>query len=512
MAAIRVLTDRRLIIGLGAWVAYVVAFGPLYNRVGLIVAAMSVLPVIVTGWLFGMRLGLITGVVAYPLNAMLVAKVTGSPGDMMEPANLFAAPLVPLLGALFGRLRDVGEQAKQELAERKDAEEAVVASEVRYRGLFEGVPVGLYQTTEDGCFVDANPALVAMLGFPDRDSLLGLNAADLYVGTRSREKWQDQMSREGSVTDVELRLRRFDGEVIWVRDTARTVRDAKGDVLYYEGSLTDVTERKQAEERLQHYASALEQANEEVKQFAYIVSHDLRAPLVNLKGFAAELESATEIVGAAMAQTMPHLDEQQRQDVAPAVQEDIPEALEFINVSVANMDHFINALLKLSRLGRRELDLDTVDMEALVHGTLRTLGHQIEERRAEVTVGPLPEVVADRTSMEQIVGNLLGNAVKYLDPDRPGKIDFTAEPGSGVTAFQIRDNGLGIAEDDMDKVFVPFRRAGRQDMPGEGMGLPYVRALVRRHGGRIQCESELGEGTTFTFTISNDLSEGVDDA
>jgi signal transduction histidine kinase len=111
--------------------------------------------------------------------------------------------------------------------------------------------------------------------------------------------------------------------------------------------------------------------------------------------------------------------------------------------------------------------------------------------------------------MEQIVGNLLGNAVKYLDSERAAEIEITAERGEEETVFRIRDNGRGIAREDMDKVFAPFRRVGRQDVPGEGMGLPYVQALVRRHGGRIWCESELGVGTTFSFAIPNHLAEGV---
>jgi signal transduction histidine kinase len=127
-----------------------------------------------------------------------------------------------------------------------------------------------------------------------------------------------------------------------------------------------------------------------------------------------------------------------------------------------------------------------------------------------VTVAPLPQVVADRTSMEQIMGNLLSNAINYLDRDRPGEIEISGERGQQETTVRVRDNGRGIAEDDMDKVFAPFRRAGRQDRPGEGMGMAYVQALVRRHGGRIWCESELGVGSTFTFTISDHLEKGGD--
>jgi signal transduction histidine kinase len=118
-----------------------------------------------------------------------------------------------------------------------------------------------------------------------------------------------------------------------------------------------------------------------------------------------------------------------------------------------------------------------------------------------VTVRDLPDLVADRTSMEQIFGNLLDNAVKYLEPGRPGSIAVSAERGDGEIVFHIRDNGRGIAKEDISKAFEIFRRVGRQDVPGEGMGLSYVKTLIRNLGGRIWCESEPGKGTTFSFTI-----------
>jgi signal transduction histidine kinase len=275
----------------------------------------------------------------------------------------------------------------------------------------------------------------------------------------------------------------------------------------YDKLIGTITACKQAEEQLQRYAAQLERSNEEVKQFAYIVSHDLRAPLTNLRGFSEELYYALEVIGSAMDTALPHLDEKQRLAVATALQEDVPEVLGFIDSSVARMDRFINAVLKLSRLGHRELKLERIDMNALVQANLQTLAHQIEERQVKVTVEPLPEVAADRTSMEQIMGNLLNNAVLYLDPGHPGKIEITARRGCDETTFHVHDNGRGIVEEDMDKVFAPFRRAGKQDVPGEGMGLAYVQTLVRRHGGRIWCESEPGVGTTLTFTISNHLAK-----
>src|SRR4030067_941515 len=123
--------------------------------------------------------------------------------------------------------------------------------------------------------------------------------------------------------------------------------------------------------------------------------------------------------------------------------------------------------------------------------------------KAEVTIGPLPDLVVDKTAAEQIFGNLLDNALKYLEPSRPGKIEVTAEQNAGETIVPIRDNGRGIAKEDAQKVFELFRRVGKQDVPGEGMGLTYVKTLVRRLGGSIWCESEPGVGSAFSFTIPN---------
>jgi PAS domain S-box-containing protein len=389
--------------------------------------------------------------------------------------------------------------------ERARENQALKEAEARYRSLFDGVPLGLYRSTPAGRFLDANPALVRMLGYPDIESLLAVNAVEVYLNAEEHGRWQAVLEREGVVRGWELQLRRHDGTVVWMEGNVQAVRDQDGCVLHYEGSLQDITERKRAEEQLRHYAAELEQANEEIKAFAYTVSHDLRAPLVNLKGFAAELRAALAVVGSAAIITLPHLDEKRRPVVMTAIQEDLPEALGFIDSSVTRMDSLTKALLKLSRLGRRELRLEPIDVDALVQATLKTLSYQIQQRQVEMTVGPLPEVVADRTSMEQIIGNLLTNAVLYLDTDRPGEIQITGERDHNETTFRVRDNGCGIAEEDMDKVFAPFRRAGKQDIPGEGMGLPYVQALVRRHGGRIWCQSQLGRGSTFYFTIPTNI-------
>jgi len=312
------------------------------------------------------------------------------------------------------------------------------------------------------------------------------------------------------VLDVQSpQLDAFDQNDVRVMETlANQIAVAIENARLYEAVQRELAERKQAEEQLQRYSAELAQSNEELKRFTYTISHDLRAPLVNLKGFSGELTCALEVLRSALHDILPQLDEEHRSAVIGALLADVPEALGFIDASVSRMDHYINALLKLSRLGRRELVLERVDVEALAKTTVETLEYQIEQRRARVTIRPLPEMVADRTSMEQIMSNLLNNAVIYLEPKRAGEIEISGECNAEETLLRVRDNGRGIAPEDMDKVFAPFRRAGKQDVPGEGMGLAYVQTLVRRHGGRIWCESEAGIGTTFTFTIPNRFPEG----
>jgi PAS domain S-box-containing protein len=291
------------------------------------------------------------------------------------------------------------------------------------------------------------------------------------------------------------------GQPFYVEVTASPVIDNDGRVVRVVHVARDITERKRAEERLRFAAEELKTSNEELKSFVYSVSHDLRAPLLNIKGFSAELRRALREAEAVLEEAGGCMAPERREHLSRLFRDDAAEAMGFISSSVDRMDGQLNSLLKLSRLGRRELRPEPLDMEDLTQFLLSTLDHQIKEKRAAVTVGPLPRVTADRAAMEQIMGNLLDNAVKYLEPGRAGAISISAEQGAAETLFRVADNGRGIAGEDLPKIFEVFRRVGRQDVPGEGMGLSYVKAMVRRHGGRIWCESEPGGGSAFLFTI-----------
>jgi signal transduction histidine kinase len=256
----------------------------------------------------------------------------------------------------------------------------------------------------------------------------------------------------------------------------------------------------------------LREANNEIQRFAYIVSHDLRSPLVNIMGFTSELEelradifrrvaalgraAGSAPVPVIAADAEPALEGEDRQ-----LSQDFSEALDFIKSSIAKMDRLISAILNLTREGRREFEPVRIDTRELIEAIVTTVAHQAAEAEAQIRIEPLPEIVSDRLALEQIFSNLIDNALKYLKPGVPGDITVRGRTKLGFAIFEVADNGRGIDPKDHQRIFDLFRRAGPQDRPGQGIGLAHVRALVRRLGGTMSVQSELNNGSTFTITL-----------
>ncbi len=361
---------------------------------------------------------------------------------------------------------------------------------------------GVFVTEADGTAILVNPTLARLIGIDEEGTrqrrlpLLPLLTDDPQLRAEVEQGLAQTGSWEGDLT-----LHTDTGNHrLWLR--LGQVQEQTSDTLHYVGVVSDITERHLATERLARYAEELQQANEEVKSFASILSHDLRSPLVNVKGFVGELRHAVTTLQPLLDGTQAEpLTPEQQQLVKETFSADIPEALDFIDASVRKMDRLIQAILTLSRLGRRELKPEPLPLGPLVEEQIESLRFQLERRQATITVGELPVVLADRTAMEQIFGNLIGNAVNYLVPERPGRITIRADEGVNEVQIHISDNGRGIDSADFPKVFAIFRRAGPQDVPGEGMGLAFVQTLVRRHGGRIWFQSALGVGSTFSIAL-----------
>lgn len=291
------------------------------------------------------------------------------------------------------------------------------------------------------------------------------------------------------------------------RDTLEQTVEQRTRALREENAAREAIEealrqsQQELEKTVRQRTAELMVANEEVRNFAYIVSHDLRAPLVNIQGFCGELQRSLEDLRRELDSHAAVLPASALKVVDTILEEDAKEAMGFIGAATAKMDRLINAILRLSRLGRQTLTPEPIDLSVVMDTTLATLRHDIEHRGITVERRPLPTVLADRVAMEQVAGNLLSNAIKYLDPDRPGHIAIRADNTVEGTTIHIQDNGRGMAAEDIPKAFELFRRVGSQNTAGEGMGLPYVQTLVRRHRGRIECRSTPGEGTTFSVFL-----------
>ena len=249
----------------------------------------------------------------------------------------------------------------------------------------------------------------------------------------------------------------------------------------------------------------IREANEEIQRFAYIVSHDLRSPLVNVMGFTSELEAGGEAIRRQLALVKEKAPDLLDPAAVLAADEELPESLGFIRASTAKMDRLINAILKLSRDGRRVLGPTRIDMTVMCRQIADSLQVMADAAVAEILVEPLPDLVSDRLAMEQVFSNVVENAVKYLQPDRPGRIVISGRRRGPLCVYEVADNGRGIAEADLKRVFELFRRAGAQDKPGEGLGLAFVQANVRRLGGTVELSSVYGQGSTFTFTFPAQL-------
>lgn len=266
---------------------------------------------------------------------------------------------------------------------------------------------------------------------------------------------------------------------------------------------------QQLEMLVDERTAELRRANAEIQRFAYIVSHDLRSPLVNVMGFTAELEAARATIAN---HVLADGESDAPAAVRVAVEEDLPEAIGFIRSSTQKMDRLINAILRLSREGRRTLSPVRIDLGELVGTITDSLRHRIDETGTTVTVDPLPTVESDRLAVEQILSNIIENALKYLQPGRPGEIRIGATLAPGRVAITVADNGRGIEPRDHERIFDLFRRSGAQDQPGEGIGLAHVRALAYRLGGLVEVASQPGAGSTFTVSLPLKFQAGDPDA
>ncbi len=256
------------------------------------------------------------------------------------------------------------------------------------------------------------------------------------------------------------------------------------------------------EQRVADRTAELHEKNKELETVVYIVSHDLRSPLVNVQGFSRRLgrgcEKLQQLVTA-------HPEAVPAADLQTAVKETIPQALKFIESGVKRMDQLLSGFLRYSRLGRVALKIGPLDMNALVAGVVQSTSYELEQAQAEVLVEPLPPCQGDLLQTSQVFANLIDNALKYRDPARPLRITITGRREDGRSVYAVADTGIGIAREHQAKVFDIFHRLNPDAQPGEGLGLTIALRILERQKGKIWIESQAGIGATFFVALPNDI-------
>jgi PAS domain S-box-containing protein len=389
-------------------------------------------------------------------------------------------------------------ELRQEIAERERIELALRHAEEKYRGIFEEAIVGIFQTTPDGRLLSANPALARMYAYDSPEEMIA-DRQDLgrrsYVDPGRREEFKRLMEAQGIVEDFELEVYRKDGAKIWFSENARAVRDAGGMILFYVGTGEDITERKRAQERLEQEITerkraeqAAERANRSKSEFLANMSHEIRTPMNGIFGM-------TELL----------LDS----DLSPEQRDN----LSLVRLSAESLLSVINDILDFSKIeaGKMELECIPFDLRESLGETMQGLGFRAHQKGLELIYEVQPDVpealLGDPGRLRQILVNLVGNAVKFTEQ---GEVLITAtresETDDAVCLhFAVKDTGLGIPADKLEKIFEAFSQADRsmtRKYGGTGLGLSICSKLVELMKGRIWVESDLGKGSTFHFTVS----------
>ncbi len=364
----------------------------------------------------------------------------------------------------------------------------------RLKFIFDALPVGVSYalTTADGTRTRLiNDAHLHICGLTraeadDPDAFRRISHPDDRERQAALHRPLDR-ENQGSYT-IDKRYLRADGQVLWVMLAFQRHRLEKGG---YEdlSVVVDITERKKAEETidrqnksLQMVNHQLETANTELEAFSYSVSHDLRAPLRHIQGYAAML----------VREASPQLPAAARRHV------------EIVMEASRQMGTLIDDLLAFSKMGRIGMQETRIDLTELATTVRGELAASAPERVVEWTIGPLPRVVGDPALIRLVLVNLLGNAFKYTRGREPARIEFGSQGvDQGRAVLFIRDNGAGFDMKYAHKLFGVFQRLHRMDeFEGTGIGLATVRRIVARHGGRTWAEGAVGSGATFSFTLA----------
>ncbi len=354
--------------------------------------------------------------------------------------------------------------------------------------------------TLDGVITSWNHGAERLFGYSAQEAI-GRSIEFLIPAERQDEevRIREAIASGEPVEHFETVRLHKDGRRIDVSLTISPIKDASGKVIGGSKIARDITQRKRDEEKLAELTQSLAEKNKELEAIVYVASHDLRSPLVNIQGFSRELtrtcEALHKTLAASSDATVP------KADLRLAIEEDIPEALGFIQAGVSKIDSLLKGLLRFSRLGRAALTIEPLSMQEMIRQIAHAMEFQLQQTSARLDISELPDCFGDATQINQVFSNLLDNAIKYLDPSRPGHITITGRVEGTHVTYAVKDNGIGIAPAHQQKAFEIFHRLNPAHSTGEGLGLTIAQRILERLDGKIWVESTPDQGSTFFVSL-----------
>ena len=371
----------------------------------------------------------------------------------------------------------------QDITDRKKAEEALRESEELFRTLIESArDYAIIALSPDGTILSWNEGAARIKGYR-ADEIIGKNFSVLYLPEDIRNGKPDEeldIARKNGRFEEEGQRIRKDGSSFWANVIITPIQNERGDVTGFSKITRDLTDNKMIEQKREALIRELEQKNAELERFTYIVSHDLKSPLITIQGFAGMVE-----------------DDARKGDTVQ-----MKKDLLRITSAAVTMQTLLSDLLELSKVGRIVGPPEKIGMGTLAHEAVSLLAIPLAEHRVTVEIAPdLPVVEVDRTRTREVFVNLIENAIKFLG-DRPDPvIRIGTERKAGIPVFFVQDNGIGINPRYLERIFNLFEKLD-MGSPGTGIGITIVRRIIEFHGGKIWAESEgPGKGTTFKFTL-----------
>lgn len=376
-----------------------------------------------------------------------------------------------------------------DVEERRRAERALAEAEKKYRTIVENAAGGLFQITPEGMILSANPAMARILGYGSVEEMLRLVKnvfGYVFYNIEERKEFLKNLSMKSQIFGHEVQVIKKDKNVIWVSENIRIVKDEMQNILYYEGSMEDVTSRKEANIALMDAKLQSDIASKAKTEFIANMSHELRTPLNAIIGFS-------EII---------------KNQVMGAIQQTIYlEYANDIHQSGKSLLKIINEILDISKIeaGKKELRESEISVEQCLVSCKESFSEKISEKKLLLLdkTSQLPIVRAEETAYKQIIRNILSNAIQFTPEE--GRIAlFSNYDHDGSFRLSISDTGVGLTQKEIEKALSPFGQIDNaldRSGAGTGLGLPLAKALIELHGGSLEILSEKGIGTTVAIII-----------